>query len=64
MSRITFQYVPPPLINRKIFCKLGPRFIMYFRSEFLEISKPIHFWNREITRDQKIIVNLTILWHQ
>jgi len=31
---------------------------MYFRSKFLEISKPIHFWNREIMRDQKINVGI------
>ena len=33
-------------------------FTMYFRSKFLEISKPIHFWNREIMRDQKINVGI------
>jgi len=31
---------------------------MYFRSKFLEISKPIHFWNREITEVQKINVGI------
>ena len=31
---------------------------MYFLSKFLEISKPIHFRNREIMRDQKINVGI------
>jgi len=31
---------------------------MYFRSKFLEISKPVHFWNREIMGDQKINVGI------
>ena len=33
-------------------------FTMYFRSKFLEISKPIHFWNRDVIRVQKINVGI------
>ena len=31
-------------------------FTMYFRSKFLEISKPIHFWNCEVT-DKAVILD-------
>jgi len=31
---------------------------MYFRSKFLEISKPIHFWNRQSMGYPKINVGI------
>ena len=71
---LTFPLPPPTLAAKLIGPRMGRqffknvdfsvtfplivRFTMYFRSNFLENSKPIHFWNCNIMRNQKINVGI------